>query len=593
MSAQLSVDPPPTAHLMAPRASAAAALPLRAGRALGTRRLLAAGIGAALVLLTVVPLVLLLVGSFRPDGLPLTPGWTLAHYVDVWGSAYDWWIVLNTLIFAGSSTFLAVGIAIALSWLLERTDLPGRDWFRAMILMPMATPPLLLAIGWALVLAPRIGIVTVALGPLIGPIDRWFNIYSMPGAIFVQTLAYVPTSVLMLSPAVRTVDRALEEAAVVAGASRWQVVWRVGLPILRPALLSVATILLIVGMLAFDVPAVIAIPGHVNLMSIEIFRLMTPPSSFPDYGAASAMNAVLFVFLIAALVFYRRTIRHAPRFAIVSGKGYKPAQARLGAWRGAAAALVLLYLTLAVLLPFVALLWASVVPYFAGFSLPMLHRASFAAYANLIASPRLREAMVNSALIAAATAVSLVVLSLLLAWIVLRSKLRGAWLIDLLSTIPLGIPPLMIGVALVIVAFSSRFLALYGTIWIIALGHVIVFLPIASRMMQTGLIQISGELEEAASIAGATLFQMLRRITVPLMSSTIVALTIWILVHSIREFSIAVMLQSGRNSVLSTILYGYWDTGRPERAAALAVLLMTALLALIAGLSLTRRRLEI
>jgi iron(III) transport system permease protein len=223
----------------------------------------------------------------------------------------------------------------------------------------------------------------------------------------------------------------------------------------------------------------------------------------------------------------------------------------------------------------------------------MLHRASFAAYANLIASPRLREAMVNSALIAAATAVSLVVLSLLLAWIVLRSKLRGAWLIDLLSTIPLGIPPLMIGVALVIVAFSSRFLALYGTIWIIALGHVIVFLPIASRMMQTGLIQISGELEEAASIAGATLFQMLRRITVPLMSSTIVALTIWILVHSIREFSIAVMLQSGRNSVLSTILYGYWDTGRPERAAALAVLLMTALLALIAGLSLTRRRLEI
>ena len=592
MSAHLSVDPPPTTHLTAPRARAAAALSLRAGPA-RPPRLLAVGIGAALVLLTVVPLVLLLVGSFRPDGLPLTPGWTLAHYVEVWGAAYDWWIVLNTLIFAGSSTFLAVGTATALTWLLERTDLLGREWFRAMILMPMATPPLLLAIGWALVLAPRIGIVTVALGPLIGPIDRWFNIYSMPGAIFVQTLAYVPTSVVMLSPAVRTLDRALEEAAVVAGASRWQVVWRVGLPLLRPALLSVATILLIVGMLAFDVPAVIAIPGHVNLMSIEIFRLMTPPSSFPDYGAASAMNAVLFVFLIAALVFYRRTIRHAPRFAIVSGRGYKPAQVRLGAWRGAAAALVVLYMALAVLLPFVALLWASVIPYFAGFSLHMLHRASFAAYVNLFASPRLREAMVNSALIAAATAVSLVVLSLPLAWIVLRSKLRGAWLIDLLSTIPLGIPPLMIGVALVIVAFSTRFLALYGTIWIIALGHVIVFLPIASRMMQSGLIQISGELEEAASIAGATLVQVLRRITVPLMSSTIAALTMWILVHSIREFSIAVMLQSGRNGVLSTILYGYWDTGRPERAAALAVLLMTALLGLIAILSLTRRRLEI
>jgi len=223
----------------------------------------------------------------------------------------------------------------------------------------------------------------------------------------------------------------------------------------------------------------------------------------------------------------------------------------------------------------------------------MLQRASFSAYANLFASPRLREAVVNSGLIAVAAAASLIVLSFLSAWIVLRSKLRRSWVIDFLCMIPLGLPPLMIGIALVVVAFSARFLALYGTIWVIALGHVIVFLPIASRMMQAGLIQIGGEIEEAAGMAGATLFQTFRRITMPLLSATTVALTIWVLVHSIREFSIAVMLQSGRNSVLSTILYSYWDTGSPERAAALAVLLMIALLALVAILSLTRRRLEI
>jgi ABC-type Fe3+ transport system permease subunit len=133
----------------------------------------------------------------------------------------------------------------------------------------------------------------------------------MPGAIFVQTLAY-PTSVLMLSPAIRALDPALEEAALAAGANRWQVLRRIGLPVLRPALLSVMTILLIVGMLAFDVPAVIGIPVHVDLMSIEIFRLMTPPSGFPDYGAAAAMNALLFVVLIGGLVLYRQTIRRPP-----------------------------------------------------------------------------------------------------------------------------------------------------------------------------------------------------------------------------------------------------------------------------------------
>jgi iron(III) transport system permease protein len=556
-------------------------------------RLLALGVGVLLALLTLVPLTVLLVGSFRPDGLPSTPGWTLDHYIEVWGSAYDWRLVANTLVFASASTFLAIVLATALSWLLERTDLPARNLFRAMILMPMATPPLLLAIGWALVLAPRIGIVSVALRPLIGPIDNWFDIYSMPGVIFVQTLAYVPTSVLMLSPAIRALDPALEEAALVAGAERWQVLWRIGLPVLRPALLSVMTILLIVGMLAFDVPAVIGIPGHVDLMSIEIFRLMTPPSGFPDYGAAAAMNSILFVLLIGGLVLYRRTIRVAARFATISGKGYKPAQVRLGRWRGAAVAFVGLYFLLAVLLPFVALLWASLIPYFAGFSLAMLQRASFAAYADLFASARLREAGTNAVLISLAAAGGLLMLSLATAWIVLRSKLRRAWMLDVLAMIPLGVPPLMIGVALVFVAFSLRFFPLYGTIWLIAVGHVIAFLPVSSRMMQSGLLQISSELEEAAAVAGASLLRTVRQIILPLLVPTIIAMMIWILVHSVREFSIAVILQSGHNSVLSTVLFNYWETGSPERAAALAVLLMLLLLALVGILSLTRRRLEI
>jgi iron(III) transport system permease protein len=445
------------------------------------------------------------------------------------------------------------------------------------------------------VLAPRIGIVSVALQPLIGSIDRWFAIYSLYGAIFVQSLAYVPTSVLMLSPAIRALDPALEEAALMAGANRWQILRRIGLPILRPALLSVMTILMIVGMLAFDVPAVIGIPGHVDLMSIEIFRLMTPPSGFPDYGAAAAMNTMLFVVLVGGLVLYRRTIRQASRFATITGKGYRPAQVRLGRWRIAAVSFVGLYFLLAVVLPFIALLWASLIPYFAGFSTDMLKQISFASYADLLTSVRLREAGANAVIIAVTAAAGLVLLSLATAWLVLRAKLRRAWILDVLSMIPLGVPPLMIGVALVFMAFSVRFLSLYGTIWVIALGHIIHFLPVSSRMMQVGLLQITSELEEAAASAGASVLQTFRRILLPLLVPTILALVIWVLVHSIREFSIAVMLQSGRNSVLSTILFGYWETGSPEHAAALAVMLMLLLLALVGILSLLthRKKMEI
>lgn len=546
----------------------------------------ALAIGGLVAALTLAPLFTLLIGSFRPDGLPSSPGWTFEHYMEVWGTARMWRLLANSLVFAGASTLIAIVVGGALSWLIERTDLPARNVFRAMILMPMATPPLLLAIGWALVLAPKIGILSIALSPILGPVDRFFEIYSLPGAIFVQSLAYVPTAVLMLSPAIRALDPALEEAALAAGASRWQILRRIGLPILRPALLSTATILIIVGVLAFDVPAVIGIPGHVDLLSIEIFRMMTPPSGFPEYGPAAATNTILLALLAIGLVLYRHTIRQAARFATITGKGYKPAEIRLGRWRGAAGFFFALYFVFAVALPFVALLWASVIPYFAGFSLAMLQRASFKAYTDLLASPRLHEALVNAAAIAVAASAALVVIALAVAWIVLRSKLRRAWLLDVVAMIPLGVPPLMTGIALVFVAFSIKFLPLYGTIWVIALGHVIAFLPISSRMMQSGLLQITGELEEAAHVAGASVARTVWRILLPLLVPTIMAMVVWVLVHSVREFSIAVMLQSGRNGVLSTMLFNFWETGSPERAAALAVMLMLMLLGLTAFFSL-------
>jgi len=211
----------------------------------------------------------------------------------------------------------------------------------------------------------------------------------------------------------------------------------------------------------------------------------------------------------------------------------------------------------------------------------MLERASLAAYIDLIASTRVHEAAWNAALIAVSVSASLVLLSFATAWIVLRSRIRFAWTLDILAMIPLGVPPMMTGVALVFVAFSIHFIPVYGTIWLIAIGHIIHFLPVASRMMQSGLLQLSADLEDAASVAGASISLIARKILFPLLLPTIVAMIIWILVHSIREFSIAVMLQSGHNTVLSTLLFNFWQTGSPERAAALAVLLMVLLLALV------------
>jgi iron(III) transport system permease protein len=537
-----------------------------------------------LVVLTIVPLATVVVGSFRPTGMPLSNGWTFDHYITVWGDPFTYVLLTNTLIFAFGSTALSIVLALALAWLIERTDLPGRRFFSAAILMPMVTPPLLLAIGWALILSPRIGIIPLALQPLIGPLER-FDIYSLPGMVFVQGLATVPTAVLMFSPVLRNMDPTYEEAAVMSGASLWQTMWRVSLPFLIPATLSIATILIIVGMLAFDIPAVIGLPGNVHVMSSEIFRFMNPPMGIPQYGMSAALNSSLFVFLIVGLVFYLRTTRQASRFATISGKGYKATRFALGRWRWTAFGFVTLYFLAAVLLPFLALTWASLIPYFTGFDVSLLSKLSFASYADIFTSERLWNATANSAIVSLLAAISATALALAISWIILRGRVRFAWVLDALSMVPIGVPHLMTGVALIFLFFSLRFIPIYGTIWLIALGHLIAYLPVASRMMQSGILQISSELEEAGVMSGASVWQNLARIVTPLLKPTIIALMIWMIVHSLREFSISVMLQSGKNEVLSTILFSFWQTGKPERAAAVAVSLMICLSLLIGASS--------
>jgi len=537
-----------------------------------------------LTLLTIVPVVTVVVASFRPQGLPLSDGWTLSHYVEIWSSPYTYRLVGSTLVFAAGSTAFAIVLALALAWLIERTDLPAGRFFRAMIVMPMATPPLLLAIGWVLIMSPSIGLVPTAFKAVFG-VGLGIDFYSLGGMIFVQGLAYVPTAFLILAPMVRNMDPTFEEAATVAGASTFQTIRRVSLPFLKPSLLSIATLLMIVGMLTFDVPAIVGLPGNVWVMSSEIFNLMNPTAGLPGYGESAALNSSLFVLLVVGLFAYTKGTRNAERFAAIGGKNYKASRFHLGRWRGAAVGFVGGYFVLAVVLPLAALFWTSLVPYFSGFNSALVDKLSFAAYGDAFGSARVIDSIVNSLVVALTSSVGLTLLALLLAWTIVRSRIRWAWLLDVLGMIPISVPHLMMGVALIFIFFSLRQIPLYGTVWIIALGHMIVYLPIASRMMQAGIMQINRELEEAAVVAGASLWQNLLRGVMPLLKPALFAFLIWMIVHSLREFSVAVMLRSGRNEVLSTILYSFWETGEPSQAAAIAIALslFLGLLVLLMG----------
>jgi iron(III) transport system permease protein len=535
--------------------------------------------GFLLAYLVVVPLALMAVSSFRPGGFPLDPGWTLANYETVYGAANFPRLVRTTLLFALGSTLMALTLGVALAWLIERTDLPLRGALRAAVILPMATPPVLLAIGWAMLLSPRTGFFNLLLRDIFGLAQSPFNVFGLGGMIFVEGLALVPTTFLFLSPAFRNMDPSLEEAAAASGAGPFTTLRRVLLPLLWPSILAAGAFLTIVCLVVFDIPGTLGMPARVFVLSTQIYYLaVDSPTGVPLYGQVSAL-AVFFLGVLAVLGWaYHRLTRHAQRFRTVTGKGFRPRLLRLGRWRWVAFGGVTIYFLLAVVAPLAILTWTSLMPYQTRVTWAALDLITLDNHVDFFANRRVLTATANSLIIALLSATIVALLSVALAWLVVRARAPGAKLLDGLAFAPMAMPGVMLGVALVYVYLTVDFgFAIYGTIWIIAIAYVTHYLSFGTRLANGVMVQLHPELEEAGAASGASTWRVLRRITVPLIWPAVVGIWIWVVAHALRELSTALMLQGRENVVIPTLLWDYWSGGEPNRAAAVGVWLVIAL----------------
>jgi iron(III) transport system permease protein len=558
-----------------------------------TRRLALLPLGLLLAYLSVVPLVLLGLASLKPEGFLDDEGWTLDNWRAVYLGRDLWPLLVNTLVFALGSTATALVLGTLLAWLVERTDLPGRGLVRMMIILPLATPPLLLAIAWVLLLSPRTGFFNFALMDLLGLGSAPFNIFSMGGMIFVETMVLLPSVYLMLAPAFRNMDPNLEHAAYVSGASTWTVVTRVVLPLMRPAILAAAVFMLIVCLVVFDVPGTIGMPVRIFVVSSLVYVWAAEsPTGLPLYGRIAALAMMFVVILIALGVVYQLLSLQGQRFATVSGKGFRPRPMPLGRWRWPAFAGVWVYFFLATIAPLAVLLVTSLLPFQTRITWEVLQRATLDHHWAFLGNPRLLTAVKNTATVALFSATAVALLSLLVSWAVVRARAPGRRVIDLLAFLPVGIPGVMIGVALITVYLTFTWIPVYGTIWILVIAYTTTFLAYGTRTTNGVLVQLHRDLEEAASVAGAGFWTVLRRIVLPLALPAVIAVWVWVVAHAARELSTALMLHGRHNTVISTLMWNFWSGGDAPRAAAVGVWLMLALFVLVAIWQLLARRQE-
>jgi iron(III) transport system permease protein len=478
-------------------------------------------------------------------------------------------------------------IGVFFAFMVERTDMPMKNFAYAVVPLTIAMPGLLYGIAWVLLLSPRIGLFNLGLLSLFGRdngiLTSWAGIgftdapiqaYSMPGMIFVDAIRGVGVVFLLTVGIFRNMDPSLEEAAMVAGAGPRKVARLVTLKLMMPGILAAFVYSLTGSLETFEVPAIMGLPANIHLLSTKIYLL----NKTDDQAIASAIGIAFILFAVLAVWVYSRLTRRVERFSTVTGKAYRPRVMRIGSFRYAAAALVWLYLAIVVIAPFFVMVWASIQPYYAVPSPQSWARITFDAYVYVFTQPQAATALRNTLLLTLAAPTLCMLMCTLVAWFVVRSRMRGKRLLDTLAFLPQSVPSIMIGLALVYLFLTVpwRLIPIYGTVFIIVLAVTTRYLPFGSRSMHGAVLQLHRDLEEAAEVGGVSWAKAFRYIVMPLLLPTIISGWVFVALHALRETTMALMLYSPSSRVISLLMWDTWQSGEVSKSAAAGVLLMMA-----------------
>jgi iron(III) transport system permease protein len=366
----------------------------------------------------------------------------------------------------------------------------------------------------------------------------------------------------------------LEEAALVAGSSTFRTFKRVTLPLMRPAMFSVLLIIFIRGVEAFEVPALIGVPAKIQVFTTKIFLAI---HQFPsDFGLAGAYAVTLLAISTVGVIVYGRITRKEERYATVTGKSYRPRVIDLGGWKYVTCGIAFFIFILAVFFPVFVLLWSSFIPYYGVPSRELMSKMTLGNYVYILNYPLALTAFENSFYLSVGSATFVMLLTSLIAWITVKTKLPGRALLDNMTFIPIAMPGIVLGVSLIWVYLTLP-IPIYGTIWVLLLAYITKFMPYGIRAASASMIQINKELEEASLTAGGTWFQTFRKVIIPLLMPGFTAGWIYISIIALRELSTSILLYSYNSTVLSIMAFDLWEGGQYTYVCALGVMMVLLL----------------
>ena len=538
---------------------------------------------AILTFLVVYPLLTLLLGALT-DTNPVVEGFSLAHlsitnFLTVLSNPNVGEALFNTLVACGGGTLIAVAIGLTFSWIVVRTNTPFKRFIAAASILPLFAPPLVAGVAWTILGSPKTG--------LINTLFKWMHLdlhvdfYSLTGLVFVFGIYYAPYVYMFTASALRNMDPSLEEAAEISGASAFATLFSVTFPLIMPAIISGMLLSFIVMLGIYGIPAVLGAPTNINVLTTYIFKLTN--WSPPLYNTAAAVAIILMV-VTGALVFLQQRVLSGRSYVTVAGKAYRPRNLDLGPWRWLTFGFGIVYLIVVAVLPTLALIVAAFRKFMFirdAASLFDMKQYSLMHFHSIFDNPLTLNLIYNAVEVGVITALAGGALAFAIGYTIHRTHVPGRRSIDLLSTLPVAIPGLVIGVAY-LWAWIGIPGGLYGTLWILALAFIARFMPDTVKALSTSFLQIHRELEEAAWVCGTGMLRTIRTIVLPLASPGVIAAMTLLFVLAIRELGSSLFLYTSNTMVMSVLLLDYYEGGNLGKTAAFS-LVQTVLLGVLIG----------
>ncbi|MBM3485348.1 MAG: iron ABC transporter permease [Alphaproteobacteria bacterium] len=473
---------------------------------------------------------------------------------------------------------IAAVLGFLIAWLLIRFRLPGGRFIEFAMWVTFFIPILPVTLSWILLMSPRYGLINQALQNLPFIDAPVFDIYSIGGILWVHVIAAsVPVMVLLLGPAIRQLDASFEEVGRVCGSSPFQVFRRITLPILAPAILTGTLAGFIKSLEAFEVEQLLGRPADIYVYSTRIYDLASwEPPNFK--GATALSTFVLTCLLLIAIVYQRLSRRTA--HATILGRGASFAALQIGRVRWTISGILMLVVAIALVVPLAMLVVGSCMKLFGFFTIAAPYTLEH--WRTVLADPTFMRSLVNSLVLSAGAGFGGVLLYAVIAYLIVRSRLPGRMLIDLLAWLPWSIPGILLGISVLWLILASPLLSfLYGSLFSLMLIMIIAQMPIGVHMMKTAIGQIGIELEHSSRMCGAGATRTFFAIVLPLIRPMLVSIFVIVFISAIRDISTIIFLASAKNQTLSLLMMQFSMASNLEASSVVGVV-TTAIVVVVA-----------